>query len=338
MKKIPEIRHSWARLYSLLRMDPAGDVLVTAVKQKIFDHLREPEPADRIARLLNSHPGNTSVFLNALAGVGVIHKKNGQFSNTPESDAFLVSTSPSYLGPFFCRVRNFFTRCRSPEHIESLLMNGPANSMATRDDSEWVAYTRQASAHQFCGPAQRTAEFLASLPEFPGMKKMLDLGGGAGFYTMLTVMAHKTMTGVVFDLPPVVAVAREFIREYGFSDRVSTMGGDYTKDPLGDSYDLVYAGGTFNFAKAHIDTVFQKIYAALNPGGVFISQHGSVSKDRNEPGDQTLDFLFDELSGMDIFFPKGMIAKAMTRAGFKAVTSTVQKSEFGGAEIDIARK
>ena len=338
MKKIPEIRHSWARLYSLLRMDPAGDVLVTAVKQKIFDHLREPEPSDRIARLLNSHPRNTRIFLNALAGLGIIHKKNGQFFNTPESDAFLVSTSPSYLGQFFCRVRYFFTRCRSPEQVESLLMNGPANKTGTRDDAEWVAYTREASAHQFCGPAQRTAQFLASLPEFPGMKKMLDLGGGAGFYTMLAVMAHKTMTGVVFDLPPVVAVAREFIREYGFSDRVSTMGGDYTTDPLGDSYDLVYAGGTLNFAKAHIDTVFQKIYAALNPGGVFISQHGSVSRDRTEPGDQVLDFLFDELNGMDIMFPKGMIVKAMIRAGFKSVTTTVQKSEYGKWNIDIARK
>ncbi len=338
MKKIPEIRYSWTRIYSLLRMDPAGDVLVTAVKQKIFDHLKKPVPADHIARLLKSHPGNTRVFLNALAGVGVIFKKKALFFNTPESDAFLVSTSPTYLGPFFCRVRYFLTRCRSPEHVESLLMTGPANNIATRDDSEWVSYTRQASAHQFCGPAQRMAEFLASLPEFPGMKKMLDLGGGAGFYAMLTVSAHKTMTGVVFDLPPIVAVAREFIREYGFSDRVSTMGGDYTKDPLGDFYDLVYAGGTLNFAKAHIDTVFQKIYAALNPGGVFISQHGSVSKDRNEPGGQTLDFLFDELNGMDIIFPKGMIAKSMVRAGFKSVTSKVQKNEFGGSEIDIARK
>ncbi len=338
MKKIPEIRHSWARIYSLLRMDPAGNVLVTAIKQKIFDHLGEPESSDHIARLLNSHPRNTKIFLNALAGVGVIHKKNGQFFNTPESDAFLVSTSPSYLGKFFCRVRYFFTRCRSSEHMESLLINGPENKTGTRDDAEWVAYTRQASAHQFCGPAQRTAKFLASLPEFSGMKKMLDLGGGAGFYAMLTVSAHKTMTGVVFDLPPVVAVAREFIREYGFSDRVSTMGGDYTTDPLGDSYDLVYAGGTLNFAKVHIDTVFRKIYTALNPGGVFISQHGSVSRDRTEPGDQVLDFLFDELNGMDIIFPKGMIANAMNRAGFKSVTSTALKSEFGKADIDIARK
>ena len=55
-------------------------------------------------------------------------------------------------------------------------------------------------------------------------------------------------------------------------------------------------------------------------------------------GGQTLDFLFDELNGMDIIFPKGMIAKAMVRAGFKSVTSKVQKSEFGGSEIDIARK
>ncbi len=217
-------------------------------------------------------------------------------------------------------------------------MNGPENEMKIMDDSKWVSYTRQASAHQFCGPAQKIVELVASLPEFPDMKKMLDLGGGAGFYTMLIVSAHENMKGVVFDLPQVTSVTREFIQEYSVRDRVSTMTGDYVKDSLGNSYDLIFAGGTLNFAKKHVDTIFNKIYTALNPGGIFISQHGSVSHERTQPGYQVLDFLFDELSGMDFIFPKGMIAEAMHQCGFKSVQSIVQKSEFGDIDIDIAKK
>jgi hypothetical protein len=46
------------------------------------------------------------------------------------------------------------------------------------------------------------------------MKSMLDLGGGAGFFAMAIVDAHPEMRGVIFEQPPVAAVAKEHIAEY----------------------------------------------------------------------------------------------------------------------------
>lgn len=338
MKEIPTIKNTWGDIYQFMRMNVEGNILVSAIQRKIFDHLAEPVSGNAVAEKLKSHPRNTELFLNALAGMRLIHKKNGLFYNSTKSMEFLTSTSPAYLGAFFCRVRNWYTRCQSPEHMEDLIINGPGKTTEKRDDAIWASYTRQASAHQFCGPAQKIAELVSSLPEFPDMRKMLDLGGGGGFYTMLIVAAHKTMKGVVFELPRVASITREFIQEYGAGERVSAMEGDYLKDPLGDSYDLIFAGGTLHFAKNHMDEIFRKIYTALNPGGLFISQHGSVSHERTQPGWQISDFLLDELSGMDLIFPKGMIAGTMHQCGFKSVQTLVYKSEFGDLDIDIAKK
>ncbi|CCK82342.1 methyltransferase [Desulfobacula toluolica] len=336
MKAFPIINNSWADIYKLIKMKTQGNVLVTAIKWKIFDYLTEPVLADTIAEKLRFHPRNTQLFLNALAGMELIQKKNNLFFNIEKSAEFLLTSSSSYLGQFFCRVHEWHEQSRT--QMEQLLINGPETGMDKVDASTWVEYTRQASAHQFCGPAQKIANIVSSLPEFSGMKKMLELGGGAGFYTMVIVSAHESLKGVVLDLPPVAALTREFIRKYEALDRVSAMEGDYTTDYLGNSYDLIFAAGTLNFAKIHIDKIFKKVYEALNPGGIFISQHDGISHERTRPGDLVCDFLFSELSGMDLIFPKGMIAEAMIKCGFRSVQTLTIKTNFGDMDIDIAKK
>jgi predicted TPR repeat methyltransferase len=64
------------------------------------------------------------------------------------------------------------------------------------------------------GYAQKAAEIVIELPEFPSFRKMLDLGGGLGIIGMAIVDAHSKMKGVIFDLSPVVKETNKFIQEY----------------------------------------------------------------------------------------------------------------------------
>ncbi len=338
MNPLPTIKHSWGTIYHFLKMKVEGEVLVTAIKCKIFECLTRPVSAASVAEILNLHRRNTELLLNALAGMDLLRKQKGLFVNTGMSNEFLLRSSPANLGTFFCRVHDWYGRFQSASQMQKLLIDGPEKKVSRMDDSNWIAYTREASAYQYCGPAQTIAGFVQSLPEFPRMKKMLDLGGGAGFYTMAIVAAHETMKGVVFDLSPVVDICREFIREYEADDRVSVMAGDYTTDAIGDAYDLIIACGTLYFAKNHLDEIISKIYKALNPGGVFISVHNEVTHERTKPVGHVCDFLFNELAGMDMIFPKGTIAGAIVQCGFKSVQSFAIESDLGPLDIDVARK
>jgi predicted TPR repeat methyltransferase len=202
----------------------------------------------------------------------------------------------------------------------------------------WAESARLSAAYQFCGEAQLIARIVAALPEFANMKTMLDLGGGGGFFTMAIVDAHPDMQGVIFEQPPVAAVAREFIAEYNMENRMSVIEGNYLTDAIGDAYDFIFAGSTLNFCKNNLEDLFIKIYDSLSPGGIFMTHQDGITDERTKPTYHITEFLAPELMGMDIAIQQGEIADAMLRVGFKSVRSVTNHSAIGDMDIDIARK
>ena len=338
MKEIPHIKNSCADIYNLIKVNVQSNLLISAIKWKIFDYLDQSVSARTVAEKLQFHPRNTELFLNALAGMEIIQKQNGMFSNSEKSAEFLVSDKPEYLGSFFLHVHKWHEQFGS--NLETLIKNGPSDQMDTNqaDASIWEESTRLSAAYHFCGPAQYITKIISSLPEFTSMKKMLDLGGGSGIYTIGIVSVHPDMKGVVFEQPPVAVVTREFIRQHEAEDRVAVMEGDYITDSIGDSYDLIFASATLNFFKDHFDELFRKVYDALNPGGIFITHHDGVKDERTKPVYHVSEFLSAELQGVNLAIPQGMIADSMLRSGFKSVRSFTQPSDFGDMDIDIGRK
>ncbi len=338
MKHLPEVKSSCAHIYNIVKGDIQNELLVAAIKWKLFDHLSSPVTAFAIADKIGFHPRNTELFLNVLSGMNIINKKNGMFSNTPESEEFLVSAKTEYLGSFLLHVAEWHDKFGL--NIESLIQNGPPEQMETppSDSSVWADAARISGAYHYCGPVSYMVDIISSLPEFPKMKSMLDMGGGTGIYTIGIVAAHPEMKGVVFEQPPVAVVTREFIREYEAEDRISTMEGDYITDSLGGPYDLILASATLNFFKENFDELFCKIYDSLNPGGVFITHHDGIKNERTQPVVHLSEFLSAEFHGMDFAIPQGLIAESMLTSGFQSVRSFTQPSDFGDMDIDIGRK
>jgi hypothetical protein len=58
---------------------------------------------------------------------------------------------------------------------------------------------------------------ISGLVEFPGINRMLDIDGRAGFYTIVIVATHKSMKGVILKQPAVAQVASSFVNEYGMT-------------------------------------------------------------------------------------------------------------------------
>ena len=338
MKQLPDITHSWADIHHLVMGDVRSRILVTAIQLKIFDALTGPVTAKEVAGKLGSHPHNTELFLNSLTGMDMIRKQNGLFSNSDKSAAYFVSSSPHYLGAFFLHYRQWHEQLGP--NMENLIKNGPPEQqdMDMADGAMWAESARLSAAYQYCGPAQRIARIVASQPEFPQMKTMLDLGGGAGFFTQAIVVSHPSMSGVIFEQPPVAAVAREFLDQYEAEDRILVREGDYMTDPLGNSYDLIFASATLNFHKARLDELFAKVYDALSPGGLFMTHQDGIYAERTKPVNHITEFLAFELCGGDFALPQGLIAQTMLDAGFQSVRSLTLRSDLGDMDVDIGRK
>ena len=96
----------------------------------------------------------------------------------------------------------------------------------------------------------------------------MDIGGGSGAYSIVAAQAHPNLSAVVFDLPPVVEVTREFIERNQVAGRVTTQGGDFTVDDFPEDCDVaIMASNLPQYNREIIALVIGKAFDALLPGG-----------------------------------------------------------------------
>ena len=337
MKNLPDVTHSSDPLSRMLYGAIPTKLLLTAIELKVFDHLAEPIPAESLAQAIATPPENTRMFLDALTANELLNKQDGRYRNTPLAEAFLVEGRPTYLGEALADLAEWMRPAL--ESLTALVKGEPTPPAGPTDPSVRNRETEIYANYQRAGRAQHAAATISKLPEFPQMNRMLDLGGGAGLIGLAIVAAHPTMSGVIFDRPETVEVAQRFIREYELEDRVTVMGGDYGKDSIGDGYDLVWTSYTLNFFRGDLDSLFRKIHASLNPGGVFASLAEGLTHERTRPT-LLINSMLGVPDGSALMFDEGEIAQAMLRAGFRSVHSRPAggPQPHGPANLDLARK
>jgi 2-polyprenyl-3-methyl-5-hydroxy-6-metoxy-1,4-benzoquinol methylase len=337
VKKLPEVKVDYGDLYGMLLAPIKSKLLLTGIELKVFDELSEPISADAVSKALGTHPKNTELFLNGLAAIDLLEKKNGLYKNSPIAQAFLVESGPTYLGRILAFMQS---DARVFENLAKLVKEGPLPQQETPPFSEEMLAKGMVlmADSELAGYAQEAVKIVLKLPEFLSFKKMLDLGGGPGLIGMAIVGAHPIMKGVNFDLPPVIAEAKAYIKEYGMKDRIEVLSGDFNQDSIGKGYDLVWASGVLQFA-TDIDSVVKKVFDSLNPSGIFISLFPfAQTHERTKPESTVLGLLSMALMGQEAGVDQGYVADSMKRIGFKSVRSQTVNTFMGLMDLDIARK
>jgi cyclopropane fatty-acyl-phospholipid synthase-like methyltransferase len=144
------------------------------------------------------------------------------------------------------------------------------------------------AASTLCGRMQDTIQEIVRVPEFQSGRRVLDIGGGHGLYAIAMALENPQMTAIVQDLPEVVSLAKETIKEYGMEEQIKTLPGDYMQCNLGEpkSYDMVFTSST---AAGFMDSMSDRVAEILKPGGYFINV---------QPHAENKEDLFSELEWM----------------------------------------
>lgn len=337
MKKLPDFNLRLDTLFDIINGRTKTQLLLTAIELNVFDHLANMQSSESVAAQLNTHPVGTRFLLDGLAALDLVDKENGCYRNRPETQTALHRQSPVYVGRMFSMMDEMSAGIMADigNRVRSGLPDTPADF---GNEAVWAAHARSMANYQRSGPAQKMAARVSQLDGFESFEKMLDLGGGPGLYCLAIVAEHPHMHGVIFDQPAVVKVAEEFIDEYEMADRVTTMGGDYINDPIGEAYDLIWASATLNFVRPGLTAMIEKIHRALKPGGYFVSLADGVTHERTRPAPYILGCMAWMLSGQDLMFNRGEVAEAMKRVGFASVERTIVETPMMPMELDIARK
>jgi hypothetical protein len=89
------------------------------------------------------------------------------------------------------------------------------------------------------GRAKNVAPHLAANVPLHDAKRLLDVGGGSGIYTIALLQRNPRLRAIVWDRAEVLKVAEEFGQEYSVADRLELMPGDMFADRVPADCDVV---------------------------------------------------------------------------------------------------
>lgn len=234
--------------------------------------------SDDIAEQLNLDKRATDRLLNALTSLGLLNKKDFNFSNTESSKTFLVKGSPDYLG----NMEHLSTLWENWGGLSDAVKTGePVNYEPIKEkNDEWLeAYI--SSNHW---KASVEASDVIKHINLRDVNKVLDLGGGSGKYAVEFVRAKPDINAVVFDYPRVIEYASEYVGKSGLSDKISTIGGNVLTDDIGSGYDLIFISYVLqDYSIWDNVSILQKAYDALKVNGQCVVHEKIINDDRSSP-------------------------------------------------------
>ena len=240
-------------------------VLFTASDIGVFDAVKETGAnANEIAGKLGLNLRGTRLLLDACCALGLLQKEADLYTNTPESAMFLTGDSPANLASAIRYNRDVYHAWgKLPELAKS---GTPVESPEIHlgEDSERT----RAFVLSMHGRALGIGRAVVPMLDLAGCRKLLDVGGGPGTYSVLMAQANPELHCTVIDLPGVVAVADELIAQQQMHNRVTTIPGSYHDVDFPSEQDaVVFFGVLHQEAPEDIIKLFKKAYIALKPGG-----------------------------------------------------------------------
>jgi ubiquinone/menaquinone biosynthesis C-methylase UbiE len=120
-------------------------------------------------------------------------------------------------------------------------------------------------------------------------KRLLDIGGGSGTYTIAFLKKNPMLTGVIFDLKNVIPMAEERMNAEGLTKRVELVAGDFYHDDLPRDCDLALLSAIIHQNSPEQNrALYRKIFQALLPGGRLLMRDFVMDESRTHPPEGAL--------------------------------------------------
>jgi hypothetical protein len=217
-----------------------------------------------IAGKLGGDDRGVTTLLNALTALGLLSKEDGFFTNTPTGKAFLVKSSPRYIGFI---VRHHAHLINSWSRLDEAARAGrPVRDRAREGEDELGDFIM--GMHNI---ASVIAPLVAREVDLRGRRRLLDLGGGPGTWAVYFTLANPGLSSTVFDLSSTRPYAEQTIARFKVSDRVSFHGGDFITDELPCCYDVAWLSHLLHGeGPDSCRNLLKKTVASLEPGGLIL--------------------------------------------------------------------
>ncbi len=260
-------------------------MIEAAIRHGYFDALAEqPQTLDDLALMTQTSRRGAKAVCYALVGFGLMQcNHHGEFSLTPESDTFLVSTKPGFRGGLFKHASTQLI----PKwlHLAEVVQSGLPSEQVNEHDTGSVFFEQfvEDIYPMSAGPAQVLAAELR-LAQIKQPFSVLDIAAGSGVWGIELARSSPQVQVTAVDWPEVLNVTRRISQQHGVSEQFSYVPGDLMDAPLGEAHQLATLGHILHSEGLERGKqLLKRVYAALASGGTIAIAEFLVNHDRQGP-------------------------------------------------------
>ena len=327
-KPIEDVREISAITYGFI----ASKALFAALDFDLFTRI--DRGADSVAGLSGATGVSENLLLTlltALKSLGLIVEREGRFANAPATAKFLVAGA---AGDFrdYVRLVNGAFGYEGFRHLTPALRGErifpdkgfyAGNVYSAGLGGEVFSSAQHAGS---LGPARLMAKRLS----LGDRKRLLDVGGGSGAYTLAFCAANPQLEATILDFPQTVETAKRYTREAGMTDRVAHLAGNAITTAWPVGHDVVHMSYVWSaVGGADIAVLARRAFDALPSGGLVLVHDFTVDNAVARPPFAAwylLGSIFDNPNA--VCLTPAFVEDVLRQAGFRIDATTVMLPEI----------
>ena len=262
----------------------ASKALFAALEFDLFTHIGQGADTTR-AEVTGVAENRLITLLAALKSLGLVSEAGGRLVNAPATSKYLIAGAPADFRDYVQFV-NGALGYESFRHLDMALRG--ERVFPDKGFYEGLVYEAGIGGERFSS-AQHSgslgpARLMAKRVDLKDRRKLLDVGGGSGAYSIAFCVANPQLSATILDFPQTVDTAKRYAREAGFADRIANLAGNAIAVDWPDGHDVVLMSYIWSaVGEADIAILAKRAAAALPPGGLLLVHDFMVDEAREGP-------------------------------------------------------
>jgi len=260
-------------------------IIGAAVTNKVFDVLATgPKTIAQLSEQTGASGRGLRAIMNVLVGLELLGKdRQGKYSLTPESEAFLVSDKPGTLAGFFSMIGRRLIplwlqlgeTVRTGRPAEARNQEGPG--------TDFFADLVENIIPMSFGSAQTLGDHL-KLSQARQPVRLLDVAAGSGIWGIVLAGKSPHLRVTAVDWAGMIPTTKRITQKFGVADRFKFIEGDIGVVDFGDGYDIATLGHILHSeGEERSRCLLKKTFGALKSGGTIVIAEWLVNDERSEP-------------------------------------------------------
>src|ERR1700731_4121365 len=217
-------------------------VIGAAISNKVFDTLATgTKTVAQVSKETGASERGLRIVMNALVGLELLRKNGGQYSLTPESEAFLVSNKPGSLAGFFpMNMKRLIPIWLSLDEIVRTGKPGEARN-EEHPGTEFFSELVENIIPMSYGCAHVLGDHL-KIAEPKSANRVLDIASGAGIWGIAFAQKSPQVRVTAVDWQGMIPTTKRITQKFGVAGQFDFIEGDIGEVDFGTGYDVAPLG------------------------------------------------------------------------------------------------